>query len=77
MDTPATFRSTRTTSAGTAQTAAGLTATLGLADPDRHRALVGSRTHATDVKRHRCWGSRQAAVTTREKDNDRSQDRNP
>ena len=34
-------------------------------NPDRHRALVGSRTHATDVKRHRWRGPRQAVVTTR------------
>ena len=31
-------------------------AIVGLGILDRHRALVGSRTHATDVRRHRCRG---------------------
>jgi hypothetical protein len=35
---------------------------------DRHRALVGSRTHATDVRRHRWAGPRQAVVTTRRRE---------
>ena len=34
-------------------------------NPDRRRALVGSRTHATDVRRHRWRGPRQAVATTK------------
>ena len=37
-------------------------------NPDRHRALVGSRAHATDVRRHRWREPRQAAVTTRRRE---------
>ena len=37
-------------------------------NPDRHRALVGSRTHATDVRRQRWRGPRQAVVTTRRRE---------
>src|SRR5258708_81760 len=37
-------------------------------NPDRHRALVGSRTHATDVRRDRWHEPRQAVVTTRRRE---------
>src|SRR6202030_974891 len=33
-------------------------------NPDRHRALVGSRTRATAVRRHRWRGPRQTVATT-------------
>ena len=39
--------------------------------------VVGSRAHAADVSRHRWRGPHQAVVTTtKERDNDRPQDRN-
>jgi hypothetical protein len=37
-------------------------------NPDRHRTLVGSRTHTIDVRRHRWCGPRQAVVTTRRRE---------
>jgi hypothetical protein len=36
-------------------------------DPDRHRALVGSRTHATDVRRHR-WATPSCCDDKKERD---------
>src|SRR6266540_2452354 len=37
-------------------------------NPDRPRALVGSRTHATDVRRHRSRGPSQPVGTTRRRE---------
>jgi hypothetical protein len=51
-------------------------AIVGLGNPDRRRALVGSRTHATDVRRHRCRSTPSCGFDKKERNNDRSQDRN-